>query len=98
MTTVTATYRDGRVAQLENIYIRGSKIRSEAIARQKFAHYILKLLSETRAVFLLQILQLLSYITAIVAYSRINGSPRVSAHYVIFTIITRCVVSMRSSF
>ena len=27
MTTVTATYRDGRVAQLENIYIRGSKIR-----------------------------------------------------------------------
>jgi hypothetical protein len=29
MTTVTATYRDGRVAQLENIYIRGSKIRSE---------------------------------------------------------------------
>ena len=29
MTTVTATYRDGRVAQLENIYIRGSKIRLE---------------------------------------------------------------------
>ena len=24
---VTVTYRDGRVAQLENIYIRGSKIR-----------------------------------------------------------------------
>ena len=27
MTAVTVTYRDGRVAQLENIYIRGSKIR-----------------------------------------------------------------------
>ena len=27
MTNVTVTYRDGRVAQLENIYIRGSKIR-----------------------------------------------------------------------
>ena len=28
MTAVTVTFRDGRVAQLENIYIRGSKIRS----------------------------------------------------------------------
>merc|ERR1712112_730496 len=27
MTSVTVTYRDGRVAQLEHIYIRGSKIR-----------------------------------------------------------------------
>lgn len=27
MTQVTVTYRDGRVAQLENVYIRGSKIR-----------------------------------------------------------------------
>lgn len=27
MQSVTITYRDGRVAQLENIYIRGSKIR-----------------------------------------------------------------------
>ncbi|CAG9558862.1 unnamed protein product [Danaus chrysippus] len=27
MTLVTVTYRDGRVAQLENVYIRGSKIR-----------------------------------------------------------------------
>ena len=27
MNSVTVTYRDGRVAQLENIYIRGSKIR-----------------------------------------------------------------------
>merc|ERR1711997_1387007 len=27
MTAVQVTYRDGRVAQLENIYIRGSKIR-----------------------------------------------------------------------
>ena len=27
MTGVTCTYRDGRVAQLENIYIRGSKVR-----------------------------------------------------------------------
>ena len=27
MTAVTVTFRDGRVAQLENIYIRGSKIR-----------------------------------------------------------------------
>ena len=27
MASVTVTYRDGRVAQLENIYIRGSKIR-----------------------------------------------------------------------
>ncbi|TRY63001.1 hypothetical protein TCAL_15253 [Tigriopus californicus] len=27
MTTVTVTYRDGRVANLENIYIRGSKVR-----------------------------------------------------------------------
>lgn len=27
MTQVTVTYRDGHVAQLENVYIRGSKIR-----------------------------------------------------------------------
>ena len=27
MASVTVTYRDGRVAQLEHIYIRGSKIR-----------------------------------------------------------------------
>ena len=27
MASVTVTYRDGRVAQLENMYIRGSKIR-----------------------------------------------------------------------
>ncbi|PNF36936.1 Small nuclear ribonucleoprotein Sm D3 [Cryptotermes secundus] len=27
MINVTVTYRDGRVAQLENVYIRGSKIR-----------------------------------------------------------------------
>lgn len=27
MSGVTVTYRDGRVAQLENIYVRGSKIR-----------------------------------------------------------------------
>ena len=27
MSSVTVTYRDGRVAQLENIYIRGSKVR-----------------------------------------------------------------------
>ncbi|VVC88285.1 small nuclear ribonucleoprotein Sm D3 [Leptidea sinapis] len=27
MTNVTVTYRDGRVGQLENVYIRGSKIR-----------------------------------------------------------------------
>ena len=27
MASVTVTYRDGRVAQLENIYLRGSKIR-----------------------------------------------------------------------
>ncbi|XP_065173139.1 small nuclear ribonucleoprotein Sm D3 [Atheta coriaria] len=27
MTSITVTYRDGRVAQLENVYIRGSKIR-----------------------------------------------------------------------
>ncbi|CAF4804021.1 small nuclear ribonucleoprotein Sm D3 [Pieris napi] len=27
MTSVTVTYRDGRVGQLENVYIRGSKIR-----------------------------------------------------------------------
>lgn len=27
MTNITCTYRDGRVAQLENVYIRGSKIR-----------------------------------------------------------------------
>ena len=27
MNSVTVTYRDGRVANLENIYIRGSKIR-----------------------------------------------------------------------
>ncbi|KAJ8956057.1 hypothetical protein NQ318_016507 [Aromia moschata] len=27
MTQITVTYRDGRVAQLENVYIRGSKIR-----------------------------------------------------------------------
>ncbi|XP_075234761.1 small ribonucleoprotein particle protein SmD3 [Lycorma delicatula] len=27
MSTITVTYRDGRVAQLENVYIRGSKIR-----------------------------------------------------------------------
>ena len=27
MQSVNVTYRDGRVAQLENIYIRGSKIR-----------------------------------------------------------------------
>nr|CAG4644517.1 EOG090X0NFO [Lepidurus arcticus] len=27
MTNITVTYRDGRVAQLENVYIRGSKIR-----------------------------------------------------------------------
>ncbi|XP_023221867.1 small nuclear ribonucleoprotein Sm D3-like [Centruroides sculpturatus] len=27
MSNITCTYRDGRVAQLENIYIRGSKIR-----------------------------------------------------------------------
>ncbi|XP_052860101.1 small nuclear ribonucleoprotein Sm D3 [Anopheles bellator] len=27
MTQVTVTYRDGRVANLENVYIRGSKIR-----------------------------------------------------------------------
>ncbi|XP_050308624.1 small nuclear ribonucleoprotein Sm D3 [Anthonomus grandis grandis] len=26
MTQITVTYRDGRVAQLENVYIRGSKI------------------------------------------------------------------------
>ena len=29
MNSVTVTYRDGRVANLENIYIRGSKIRYE---------------------------------------------------------------------
>jgi small nuclear ribonucleoprotein D3 len=27
MTAITCTYRDGRVAQLENVYLRGSKIR-----------------------------------------------------------------------
>ena len=27
MSDITVTYRDGRVAQLENVYIRGSKIR-----------------------------------------------------------------------
>lgn len=27
MSSVTVTYRDGRVAQLENVFIRGSKIR-----------------------------------------------------------------------
>lgn len=27
MTSITVTYRDGRVAQLENVFIRGSKIR-----------------------------------------------------------------------
>jgi len=27
MASITVTYRDGRVAQLENVYIRGSKIR-----------------------------------------------------------------------
>ncbi|XP_014674737.1 PREDICTED: small nuclear ribonucleoprotein Sm D3-like [Priapulus caudatus] len=27
MTNITVTYRDGRVAQLENVFIRGSKIR-----------------------------------------------------------------------
>lgn len=27
MANITVTYRDGRVAQLENVYIRGSKIR-----------------------------------------------------------------------
>ncbi len=27
MQSVTVTYRDGRVAQLEHIYVRGSKIR-----------------------------------------------------------------------
>jgi len=27
MTNITVTYRDGRVNQLENVYIRGSKIR-----------------------------------------------------------------------
>lgn len=27
MMNITVTYRDGRVAQLENVYIRGSKIR-----------------------------------------------------------------------
>nr|QBH73200.1 small nuclear ribonucleoprotein sm d3 [Orthoderella ornata] len=27
MVNITVTYRDGRVAQLENVYIRGSKIR-----------------------------------------------------------------------
>lgn len=27
MTQITVTYRDGRIAQLENVYIRGSKIR-----------------------------------------------------------------------
>ncbi|ENN75088.1 hypothetical protein YQE_08401, partial [Dendroctonus ponderosae] len=27
LTQITVTYRDGRVAQLENVYIRGSKIR-----------------------------------------------------------------------
>ncbi|KAK6192154.1 hypothetical protein SNE40_003680 [Patella caerulea] len=27
MNNITVTYRDGRVAQLENVYIRGSKIR-----------------------------------------------------------------------
>lgn len=27
MANITCTYRDGRVAQLENVYIRGSKIR-----------------------------------------------------------------------
>ncbi len=27
MTSVTVTFRDGRVATMENIYIRGSKIR-----------------------------------------------------------------------
>ncbi|CAG9770827.1 unnamed protein product [Ceutorhynchus assimilis] len=27
MTQITVTYRDGRVAQLENVYIRGSKMR-----------------------------------------------------------------------
>ncbi|XP_044738925.1 small nuclear ribonucleoprotein Sm D3 isoform X2 [Chrysoperla carnea] len=27
MTQITVTYRDGKVAQLENVYVRGSKIR-----------------------------------------------------------------------
>ena len=27
MSAITVTYRDGRVAQLENVYLRGSKIR-----------------------------------------------------------------------
>src|SRR5690606_35175841 len=27
MCNITVTYRDGRIAQLENVYIRGSKIR-----------------------------------------------------------------------
>ena len=27
MSNITVTYRDGRVAQLEQVYIRGSKIR-----------------------------------------------------------------------
>ena len=31
MAQVTVTYRDGRVGQLENIYVRGSKVRYASV-------------------------------------------------------------------
>ena len=39
MTAVTVTYRDGRVAQLENIYIRGSKIRWDSVLLKEFISF-----------------------------------------------------------
>ena len=42
MSSVTVTFRDGRVAQLENIYIRGSKIRSDYI-KQFHINYCLSI-------------------------------------------------------
>ena len=40
MASVTVTYRDGRVAQLENIYIRGSKIRFLILPGATLSDYI----------------------------------------------------------
>ena len=40
MASVTVTYRDGRVAQLENIYIRGSKIRFLILPGATSGYYI----------------------------------------------------------
>ena len=38
MASITVTYRDGRVAQLENIYIRGSKIRFLILPGRSLSH------------------------------------------------------------